>query len=414
MFLRVYRSCTTTLALLCALTLLINANVNATFSIVAVDTATGAIGSAGASCIANSFIISDIIEGVGAAHTQALWLQENKDSLHQRMLEGLTPDSALAWMVANDASLSPGDRQYVMVTLAGPGASAGYTGADNTNFKGDLSGPTYALAGNILISLDVLADMEAAYLATEGQPLEDRLMAALQAAKRPGADHRCSGNAKSAISAFIKVVHPGDGGNFYLFENVPSTAGSVDPIDVLQNKFDDWKLAKQADPFLSQLAITRDTLPASGVATADLTITPRNFNDAPPTDGVSGVSVSVAGEGAASAASDNGDGTYTATLTAPVNRGAATISVEIDAGGVVVEVAQQVDVFYYLCGDADNSGSVNIADVTYLLGFIFSGGAPPQPNGAGDADWSGGVNIADATYLIARIFSSGPAPICPD
>ncbi|MFQ5607685.1 MAG: DUF1028 domain-containing protein, partial [Candidatus Zixiibacteriota bacterium] len=76
----------------------VSARAHATFSIVAVDTTTGVIGSAGASCIANSFIISDIIEGIGAAHTQALWLQENKDSLHQRMLEGLTPDSALAWM----------------------------------------------------------------------------------------------------------------------------------------------------------------------------------------------------------------------------------------------------------------------------------------------------------------------------
>ena len=43
----------------------------ATFSIVAVDTQTGEVGSAGGSCIANSIIISDIHPGIGAIHTQS-------------------------------------------------------------------------------------------------------------------------------------------------------------------------------------------------------------------------------------------------------------------------------------------------------------------------------------------------------
>ncbi len=42
-----------------------------TFSIVAVDPFTGEVGSAGASCIANSYIISDIHPGYGVIHTQA-------------------------------------------------------------------------------------------------------------------------------------------------------------------------------------------------------------------------------------------------------------------------------------------------------------------------------------------------------
>ncbi|HSG99550.1 MAG TPA: PKD domain-containing protein [candidate division Zixibacteria bacterium] len=67
----------------------------------------------------------------------------------------------------------------------------------------------------------------------------------------------------------------------------------------------------------------------------------------------------------------------------------------------------------YVCGDADGSGSVNIADVTQLLGFIFSGGPSPAPPEAGDADGSGSINVGDATYLIARIFAGGPDPVCP-
>ena len=51
-----------------------------TFSIVAVDTITGKVGSAGASCIQGSIIISDIHPGVGAIHTQSYWNAINQDS----------------------------------------------------------------------------------------------------------------------------------------------------------------------------------------------------------------------------------------------------------------------------------------------------------------------------------------------
>lgn len=57
--------------------LLAPAMAHATFSIVAVDTLTGAVGSAGSSCIAGSKIIHDCIEGVGAINTQALYNTTN-------------------------------------------------------------------------------------------------------------------------------------------------------------------------------------------------------------------------------------------------------------------------------------------------------------------------------------------------
>jgi|WetSurMetagenome_2_1015567.scaffolds.fasta_scaffold426795_1 hypothetical protein len=66
-----------------------------------------------------------------------------------------------------------------------------------------------------------------------------------------------------------------------------------------------------------------------------------------------------------------------------------------------------------LCGDADGSGSFDISDVVYLIGFIFSGGSTPNPICLGDADGSGSIDISDAVYLISYIFSSGPAPHCP-
>jgi len=64
----------------------------------------------------------------------------------------------------------------------------------------------------------------------------------------------------------------------------------------------------------------------------------------------------------------------------------------------------------YLCGDADGEGTINIADAVFLVAYIFSGGAAPNPLVAGDADCSGDINISDAVYLIAYIFSGGSAP----
>ncbi len=55
----------------------------------------------------------------------------------------------------------------------------------------------------------------------------------------------------------------------------------------------------------------------------------------------------------------------------------------------------------------------NIADLTYLVAYLFGGGPPPPVPDAADVNNSGGVNIADLTYLVAYLFGGGPAPDCP-
>ena len=69
---------------------------------------------------------------------------------------------------------------------------------------------------------------------------------------------------------------------------------------------------------------------------------------------------------------------------------------------------------WYIVGDADGSGDVEIEDVIYLIAYIFLGGAPAEPLLAGDADCSGNVDIDDVVYLILYLFSGGPAPGDPD
>ncbi|MCK4856404.1 MAG: dockerin type I repeat-containing protein, partial [candidate division Zixibacteria bacterium] len=68
-----------------------------------------------------------------------------------------------------------------------------------------------------------------------------------------------------------------------------------------------------------------------------------------------------------------------------------------------------------VCGDADGNGMVNVADVVYLIDYIFAGGPAPNPLLAGDVDCNAMVNIADVVYLINYIFGGGPEPCagCP-
>jgi hypothetical protein len=64
----------------------------------------------------------------------------------------------------------------------------------------------------------------------------------------------------------------------------------------------------------------------------------------------------------------------------------------------------------YPCGDVDGDGSITIADVVFLVDYIFMGGVGPQPISLADIDCSGSINIADVVYLINYIFGHGPAP----
>ncbi len=63
-----------------------------------------------------------------------------------------------------------------------------------------------------------------------------------------------------------------------------------------------------------------------------------------------------------------------------------------------------------LCGDYDGSGDITIAEVVYLVNYIFMHGPAPIDTRGGDVDCDNHVNIADAVYLINYIFRDGPAP----
>lgn len=223
-----------------------------TFSIVAVDTETGEIGSAGASCVDNAaniggvIIISGIIPGRGAINGQATICipHVNLNNAINQMQFGASPDEIIDFLYNNDACQfgNKETRQYGVVDfdMDGLPRSAAFTGTQALSYAGHRIGENYAIQGNILLGPEILDSMEAMFLATEG-PLAKKLMAAMQGANVPGADSRCLDEGTSSKSAYLTVARPDDtSGNFYLEINVMETPDGTEPLDSLQTLFDVW------------------------------------------------------------------------------------------------------------------------------------------------------------------------------
>jgi Right handed beta helix region len=60
-------------------------------------------------------------------------------------------------------------------------------------------------------------------------------------------------------------------------------------------------------------------------------------------------------------------------------------------------------------GDANGDGLVTVADVFYLINFLFAGG--PLPLGRANVNGGSTIDIADVFYLVNFLFAGGPAPV---
>lgn len=212
-----------------------------TFSITAVDPVTGLVGSAGASCVAGSIILSDVHPNRGVIHTQASYNSTNQIVGRNLMNLGFTPQQIIDSLVARDSN--PTIRQYGITDFVGTTIrTAGYTGVNCTNYKNHNLGPTFTVQGNILLGQQILDSMYNRYMNTPGT-MAEKLMAALQGAKVIGADTRCLSSNRSSISAFIRVAKPTDpqSGPYWLDLNVQTVPAPRDPIDSLQILFNQWQ-----------------------------------------------------------------------------------------------------------------------------------------------------------------------------
>lgn len=221
-----------------------------TFSIVAADSSTREVGSAGASCVdlfSTSFtddFLGDLLPDTGAINTQASYLAANQRNARTRMRAGDTPSQIITFLSTTDAAGNPNIRQYGVAGFTGGiTSSAGYTGSGCLDYKnhitGSINGIYYSIQGNILSGQSVLDSMEARFRRADGD-LACRLMAALQGANTVGADTRCASNGTSSLFAFVKVAQPTDayGSPSFLVSVRTHNGAGIEPIDSLQIKFD--------------------------------------------------------------------------------------------------------------------------------------------------------------------------------
>ncbi len=177
-----------------------------TFSIVAVDPATGESGvtvTTRVPCVGNG--VPWVRAGVGAVATQASTRTAYGDELLDMLEQGLSPREALERATAADEQA---ERRQVGV-IALNGSSAQHTGTGPSFWAGHRSGVNYATQGNVLAGPDVLAAVAATFEASEGsgRHLADRLIEALAAGQAVGGDRR----AGRLQSAAVVVADPREG-----------------------------------------------------------------------------------------------------------------------------------------------------------------------------------------------------------
>lgn len=211
----------------------------ATFSVVAVDTATGAIGSAGASCVPYEVIrILRVAPGKGLLVGQAYFDDDALAQGEAMLAAGDAPALVLASVTDSAAHPDAPRMQYGIVDITGRTAS--FTGPEAKSYAADLSGTTgtfaFTVQGNLLTGPEVLDNMKAAM--TDGCDLADRLVRALEAAgTNAGGDARCTEDGLSAASAYVLVDQ---GGVTTLRISLPDLRPQ-DPITALRAELDTWR-----------------------------------------------------------------------------------------------------------------------------------------------------------------------------
>jgi uncharacterized Ntn-hydrolase superfamily protein len=159
---------------------------SATFSIVAIDPATGDIGVAvGAYAFAASERVPFGQGGVGAIATQG----NNNVGYHMRSLEllrsGLTAQQTLEKLLAEDTF--PGKEARQVALLDAKGNIAVYQGVNTPAPRANRQRPTYAVIGNNLLGPHVVDAMGMAFENSTGE-LAERLYAALKGGELAGGD----------------------------------------------------------------------------------------------------------------------------------------------------------------------------------------------------------------------------------
>lgn len=271
-----------------------------TWSIVVVDTRTGEMAVAGATCVAGidlkrylAVVYDDV--GVAAAQSAVDVGAINRQLIWDGFMQGLAPAEILQLLALSDPQHAV--RQYGIVDLRHDpvtftGSACGQAASGAAGIVGDLR---YAVQGNVLTGDRVVQAAEQALLETPGD-LSQRIMAAMEAARSLGGDGRCSCSGGNPTGcgvpppAFVKSAHvsffvlarrggrrgecsgPTGCANGSYFLDLKFTAGALgpEPVISLQRLYDVWRVSKarRPDQVRSRVTALAQRLPADGTSAA--------------------------------------------------------------------------------------------------------------------------------------------------
>jgi len=185
--------------------LLASSPAGATWSVIAVDSASGVVVISSATCVLQERfatfpatglkdIQAIVVPGVGVAAAQASVdrTRANQKLIFSELSRG-TPPAEILERLKSDPQIA--SRQFGIVDLEG--RSAGFTGVETRPFSLDAQGRVagtgihYSVQGNILASDEVVHAAARAFEGASGS-LSDRVMAAMEAADAEGGDGRCT------------------------------------------------------------------------------------------------------------------------------------------------------------------------------------------------------------------------------
>lgn len=173
-----------------------------TWSILARDPTTGAIGAAVATRFFAVGALAIHVEGrVGALATQALINPMYAIDGMPRLRAGDAPEAIIADLLADDA----GRAHRQIHILDATGRIAAHTGDGCVSWCGSVRGADVSVAGNMLAGPQVVERTLAAFNASDG-PLADRLLTALEAGEAVGGDKR--GKQSAALKLCTRDPYP--------------------------------------------------------------------------------------------------------------------------------------------------------------------------------------------------------------
>jgi uncharacterized Ntn-hydrolase superfamily protein len=124
--------------------------------------------------------------GIGAVATQAYANPRYGPDGLALLRDGLDAATVVERLVATDEGRD--ERQVGVVDAHG--GSASWTGPECSDWAGHRTGHCYAAQGNILVGPETVDALAVTFEATEGRPLEQRLIDCLAAAQLAGGDRR--------------------------------------------------------------------------------------------------------------------------------------------------------------------------------------------------------------------------------